>query len=275
MSTTKKPKEGDMTDEPRWHHYGVNRDRGWRSGAHHLHGPNTHASVEWHLLDRGFGIGLEFGRNGMESDMGLDLHASRLGSVWLRLASPWTKWLKVRDRDKPHWHDPRHYGVMLFPYKGCWLRFRFGAYDGSGPKVRRWREPSLSAHTFLGLNSTQTSEGESGMTLVPMPEGNYPAQWTEVTHTTRYTKPLGKVRDAILGPRSSTHVKIDVPGGIPVEGKGENSWDCGMDGIFGTSGPTVPEAVANCTRAALRYRERYGGPHDLPHPMTVTEAGSR
>jgi hypothetical protein len=69
-------------------------------------------------------------------------------------------------------------------------------------------------------------------------------------------------------------VDLDIPGGIPHEGKGENSWDCGMDGLFGCSGATVAEAIANAVRHTQRDRERYGGPHNLTRPMTVAEAGA-
>jgi hypothetical protein len=265
-----------VSEQQRWRHYGNStEERGWRSGWHALAGPNTKSRIEWHLLGEGFGIGVQLGRNGTESDLGLDLHVSRLGSVWLRHRSPWTRWLRITDHDRDHWYEARHYGIRLRPHRGCWVRIQFGAYEGMGPKGRRWREVSFSPRSVFGLNDYEQVEGWSGMTNIPMPEGNYPSQWTEVTTTTRYTRPLGRLRDRVIGPRTSRYIKLDIPGGIPVEGKGENSWDCGMDGILGSSGPTIEDAVANCVRSALRRREQYGGPHNLPRPMSIAEAEQR
>ena len=48
-----------------------------------------------------------------------------------------------------------------------------------------------------------------------------------------------------------------------------------MDGVLGTSGATLEEAVANLVRSVMRDRSRYGGPHDLPGPMTIAEAAVR
>jgi hypothetical protein len=56
-------------------------------------------------------------------------------------------------------------------------------------------------------------------------------------------------------------VWIDVEGGIPFPGKGENSWDCGMDGIWGTGheGHVVEGAIGRYVGAVLNNRRRYGG----------------
>lgn len=245
--------------------------RGPHGGAH-LYSPKLDASVEWSLLPRhGFGLAVMVGRNGTESDIGLDLHAFRLGSVWLRLRSPWTQWARITDRDREGWYGARHYGFQAFQGSWRWLAIHLGTWNGMGAK-NRWRERTINTRTFLGLNHTETVEGMTGTTVVPMPEGDYEANWREVTHTTTYTAPLGKLRDRISGPRVHHYINIKIPGGIPVEGKGENSWDCGMDGVMGTSGPTVQAAVRNAVDAALRDRKRYGGPNELPHAMTIQEA---
>jgi hypothetical protein len=55
-------------------------------------------------------------------------------------------------------------------------------------------------------------------------------------------------------------VKLDIPGGIPHNGKGENSWDCGDDGLWGCGGDTVEEAIGHAVSSVLRSRRRYG--HD-------------
>lgn len=250
--------------------------RFYRRWSIHLDDLKVEASLSpliWHRRS-GHGIGFQFGRNGSESDIGLDLHVGRLGSVWMRLRSPWTKWANITDRERDGWYEPRLTGIRLFPYDGCFLRWEI---DHTAHSSRRsdawWREQSITANTFFGLNASEKVEGDPVPVSVPMPEGSYPAVAKKATYTTRYTGRLGRVRDLVFGPRSHSSWRLDIPGGIPVEGKGENSWDCGMDGIFGTGGKSPEDAIGNAVRSVLRDRKRYGGPHNLTHPTTVTEAG--
>lgn len=264
-----------MSDEKKWRHHSANRGtdaEGWRYRGVWLYGPNTEASAEWSLLNKSynFGWGFRLGRNGSESHVGLDLHAGFVGNLYLRLRSPWTRWATSIDQTKPYWYEARHYGLSIKPHKGCLVRAEFGSYDGQGAKSKR--DLSFRPVRMLGSNHTETITGQTGMTTVPLPEGTYPASWTQVTYVTTYTGRLGKIRDRIRGPRTHSTVDLDIPGGIPFEGKGENSWDCGMDGVFGTSGPTVADAVGNAVKAVLRNRERYGGPHNLPRPISVSDA---
>jgi hypothetical protein len=108
--------------------------------------------------------------------------------------------------------------------------------DGTWTKGQPWWYSwSIGKSTFLGKTSTETFEGPRFPASVPMPEGNYFATWTEKRYVKRYTGRLGRLRDRVAGPRQHSLVDLDIPGGIPHEGKGENSWDCGMDGLFGCS----------------------------------------
>jgi len=269
-------------DPDRW--YVINVDRtddtarpSWQSRLVSLHGPNSTVSAEWSLLGKhGFGWGFRFGRNGSESDLGLNLYAGRLASLWLRLRAPWTKWARVTEEADPKgWHNARHSGVRIHPHEGCQIAGEWEAYDGHWSRSDPWwRQWSITTTTILGRTKMETTEGESGATVVPLPEGNYLATWQEKTHTTRYRRAPGTWLDRLNGPRVTHFYNLSVEGGIPVEGKGENSYDCGMDGVFDASGSTVPDAVAAMVRAVLRDRDRYGGPHNLTRPMTVAEAGA-
>jgi hypothetical protein len=56
--------------------------------------------------------------------------------------------------------------------------------------------------------------------------------------------------------------EIRVPAGIPHEGKGDNSWDCGADATFGmTTGEcsSIPQGVGLLVGSVLRDRVEYGG----------------
>ena len=258
---------GKDDGRPRWQHRRMS-----------LHGPNVQASAEWNLLAKhGFGLGFEAGRNGGESDLGLNLYAGRLASLWLRLRAPWTSWVRVsKEKDPKGWYNARHTGLRLFPHEGCFLSGEFEAYEGhwsrSDPWWRRW---SLTKTTLLGRSRSDAVTELGGATVVPMPEGVYDATWERKEVTTSYVRWPGTWLDKLRGPRPHRWVNVNVEGGIPVEGKGESSYDCGMDGLFGCSGATVEEAVGNAVKFVLRDRQRYGGPHDLDRPMTVQEAAAR
>ena len=49
--------------------------------------------------------------------------------------------------------------------------------------------------------------------------------------------------------------------GLPIPGKGENSWDCGDDAYYsiGTPAATAMEAVEYAADRVLETRRRYGG----------------
>ena len=256
----------------------------WQERKVSLHGPNTEASVSWNLLGKHcFGVGFRFGHNGSESDLGLDLYAGRLASVWLRLRAPWTRWAQSKPRrdgtysasgDKD-WHKPRHYGVRIWPRRGCLIEVDIRSFAGEWSSSDPWyRRMSLHTRHIFGRKRTDVTELESGTCRVPLPEGVYDGTYRTERMVWSHVRYPGKVLDW-FGKRSRVTTTVDVPGGIPVEGKGENSYDCGMDGIFGMSAPGgVEETVGKLAATVQQDRNRYGGPHNLPRPMTVQEAGN-
>jgi len=268
-----------LLDHDRWYVIDVNHgeDNGWPSWRHRglwLHGPDIEAHAEWTVFGTGFGLGFSFGRNGGESDLGLDLHLGRLSSLYLRLRAPWTKWAQV-GRDKPEPYLARKTGLVLFPDRGVFVRGGFEEHDGVWERGQPWwRSWSLSATILLGKTRSNTETTDTGHIGVTMPEGTYVATWSRRVTVTRYVRALGTWRDRLLGPRQHTYVDLEIDGGIPIEGKGENSWDCGMDGLFAISGRSVEDAIGKAVGHVLEDRKRHGGPHHLPRPMTVAEAGA-
>lgn len=247
-------------------------DRGWRHRTIYVDGPNTSARLSWHLFkDSSLGIGALITRNDDEGDLQLSIYLGRIGSVYLAACAPWTAFARV-GRDQDEWYRPRLTGLRLFPRKDVWVQLRIEDRDGVWERGQPWwRCAELGKRQVWGRLSGQTEEIESGDTIVPLPEGPYDATWARKRVTRRHVRWPGTWRDALLGPRTHEYVTVDIPGGVPVEGKGENAWDCGMDGVFGVSGGTVEEAIGFAVKAVLRDRKRYGGPHDLDRPTTVSE----
>ena len=105
---------------------------------------------------------------------------------------------------------------------------------------------------FLGRAKCTTETIEERYIDVPMPEGSYPgyAKLVRYTWKRRWTS------------KSLMRVQIDVPIGIPHEGKGENSWDMGVDRTYGiTTGEcrSIALGVGKLVGSVLHDRVRYGG----------------
>lgn len=116
-----------------------------------------------------------------------------------------------------------------------------------------WRKYIFFDDFFLGKAKCSTEVLEEKDTVVPMPEKSYEAHAKLMMYTWKrprwFTKQLKRVQ-------------IDVPEGIPHEGKGENSWDCGEDRTFGmTTGEcsSIAQGVGDLVGSVLRDRVRYGG----------------
>lgn len=238
------------------------RTRRW---SLHLDDKRTEASAEVTYLGRGHGWGFQIGRNGGESDLGLDVFAGRLVSVWLRIRSPWTKWARCEG------YEARHTGIRTG--QNNWVEIQIENRAMTSSRDDPWyRRIVFGPRQFWGPTITTAEDGDKGETVVPMPEGSYPATWAVTVYERRFVRFPGTLRDALSPPWTRPSLRLDIPGGIPHWGKGENSWDCGMDGLFGTGSDSVEDAVANAVRSSLRDRKRFGGPHDLPRPMSVSEA---
>lgn len=95
--------------------------------------------------------------------------------------------------------------------------------------------------------------------IIPMPEAHYPASVKiERAEWRRPRWPL------VWRRRVSAQIDIFAKGGIPFPGKGENSWDCGMDGLCGMGSMQTDPAgiIADVQRSVFDSRERYAGSRD-------------
>ena len=125
--------------------------------------------------------------------------------------------------------------------------------------VPRWRDGSFHPRDALfgaPVHSRRTLETAS--VDVPMPEGVYPAKVKLEEWTIRHPRwPF---------PMRGRSARIDVEGGIPMPGKGENSWDCEDDAVYGLSAParSVGEIVGKLVEDVLDTRMKRGGPWSWP-----------
>lgn len=101
----------------------------------------------------------------------------------------------------------------------------------------------------LGQRTYHAEELALVPVMVPMPEGSYHA----VAKVQRVTRGFQRWRK-----RTALEVVLDIPKGIPFAGKGENSWDCGDDGLFGIGGDSIDDAIRRAQDAVNQSRRQYG-----------------
>lgn len=88
--------------------------------------------------------------------------------------------------------------------------------------------------------------------MVPMPEKSYLANAQLFKSSWSYPRWFTK---------TIVRVNLKIEEGIPHEGKGENSWDCGRDATFGLTcnAKSIAEGVGQLVGHVLNDRVRYGG----------------
>ncbi len=109
---------------------------------------------------------------------------------------------------------------------------------------------------FLGRTEHESKVLEKRAVHIPMPEKTYDA-------TVEFTRDSWK-RPRWPWPMVITRVRFDVPDGIPVPGKGENSWDCRPDLTGSLSAParSIEEGIGLVVSTALETRKNRGAKPD-------------
>lgn len=147
----------------------------------------------------------------------------------------------------------RDFSLRIFDWAVWWnLGVSQMGWSSTRPK---WRNGSWH---FFGSHKLQSEKlVYERDVLIPMPERSY--RW----HAKLYRTTWGFDKLPRLFDRELMRVQLDSRPGeqIPKPGKGENSWDCGEDALFGSTAPacSIEEAVGGVVGSVLRDRKRYGG----------------
>lgn len=172
------------------------------------------------------------------------------------------------------------------PSRECWLpddrEFCIAIHDNSlwwhfWTDTNEWhsgipwyRDGSFDFIDFILGNTVFTSIKieDPKQVFIPMPEGSYQGILKVEEHS-------WKKKRWPWWPFSIKKVirDISVDGGIPFSGKGENSWDCGKDGLFATGFETKTDedAIGKFVGIVLTYRRKRGDKPDYGMGTVMTK----
>lgn len=237
-----------------WHWQNLNEDRngkvkgsGLRKGRAWFHFTRKTIHVEWYFLDN-LSTALTFERDKFGDPAGYSFHIAIWKLFALFFSLEGIRWPYTDLND-----SRRVVGFRIFDGSIWWDLWSDNL--GYGPQrtavwhVRDW---------VLGRAKYSRQVISEGDTSISMPEGNYPVHYQECLDT--WKRPRWKAR---------TIRRFDMDmgeDGIPIPGKGENSWD--MDDTAILSGTYVADnllsALHKLRASANRDRERYGGKNWTP-----------
>jgi hypothetical protein len=215
--------------------------------------------VEWLLGKLGWGFSVELGRYD-DDEVQLVWKVPGVALYWSL-----DGWLprRLRDRLLPE----RQREVRLDAHDGAlWWGLWVDPmeWDSRTPK---WRQGSLHpVDVLLGSPRYKRAVLRRETAQLALPEWTYHATVELVEDT--WSRPRWP------WPRRLLRAEVTPATPVPVPGKGENSWDCDDDAVYGMTvvAGTVSEAVGAFVASVLRDRERHGGPNWAPPAATAREA---
>lgn len=187
------------------------------------------------------------------------------------------------DRFNDWWKKKYRYGGRQFwlystiaQEIGGWVNVVFHLWEDpmeGGESKKGWRKitnfylnfPDCVLSPIFGKLKYTDETLETKVINIPMPEGVYQGD-AKLSRTTWKRPRLPWVSIT----RHGAHV--DIPIGIPYEGKGENSWDIGEDGIFGigTDKASYSALIARVVEHVLERRRKNDGNMDAKYPDPAT-----
>lgn len=234
-----------------WHAQNLNeRERGpdgsiLRHGRAWLHWGEACWQVGWDWFTPFRRAGITLDTGGSESDYSLH--------VGLFFGGFYFKVQGLRDFGAMQRNWERTTGISLYHDR---LTLEWNCDDSSwssttGP-AHGWQKSWALLDLLLGITRYTKGAAHHSTTVLSMPEGDYPC--TVEMRTDSWSRPRWPFTKRI------TRATVEVEQGVPVPGKGENSWDCGDDAIYSLTAPAknVRGALRAFQESAMQSRHRYG-----------------
>lgn len=211
--------------------------------------------VEFYWLSVRFGFSVGCDDEGWNLSVQIPPFAVYVNLEWSRLWRPMKECVATWDNNRVFTLVDRRECVF---YISDWqVSFspwgRWGEWNTSDPWWVRGVSFDIRDVVLGRSRYTTRTIGDEASVEIPLPEGRYPAVATLTESTWKRPRWFTQRR---------TYIDVKIPKGIPYAGKGENSWDCDDDGLFGYSseGPLLGRAIARGAEIVLEYRQRYGKP---------------
>jgi hypothetical protein len=206
-------------------------------------GNNKCIGLEWSNLTLRTHFRIKFGSEYSEKDFLLAI-AIPLISFYLTFENVFPRKWRLKECEKE---------ISVSIHDGAlWWSFWNDTMSWSS-RTPKWRWGNWNPmDTFLGKIKYSEREFNNKDIEIPMPEKSYLAN--VVFKECTWKRPLWFAERII-------RANVDIPEGIPVPGKGENSWDCGQDAIYSSCFPakTLQEVIGKMVESAMRDRIKYGG----------------
>lgn len=255
--------EDKKGDRKVWFHsQNLNEDRHGRpkglpyEGRCWLNTPRGEFKFAWHLWNKALRFSVQSDADSGGVQLGWALPPA---SFWFTAPVPFRK---------PDYEHTNYLSLSVHD-SSLWWQFGGNSFGDWSRDTPKWKHGNFNFGDFF-LGDVKYTEGspEIQKVKIPMPEGAYDA--TVTLREDRWERPRWKT----LRLRRAS---VDVPLGIPFPGKGENSWDCGEDAVFGLSccADTVEEAIGKQVETVLRNRRRYGGNVMLKYPSPEERAAAK
>lgn len=184
--------------------------------------------------------------------------ATPLCAIWLSLEHyPLQRFLS-KLVDGKRGYGGRVIGIS-FHDSTFWVKLWEDPMGWSSTDPKWWSFTIKPLQIIFGKEKYSEVVKDEGEMLIDMPEGKYEATYKRFTS---YWK-----RERAWWTKSIERIEVEIPVGIPHEGKGENSWDMGMDATFGTTRPCnhrkpIWVIAKQIALDALKDRQKYGGLSD-------------
>lgn len=167
---------------------------------------------------------------------------------------PWLKSWNEKFGGFPDSHRYTDFDFISFSIFDWSLHWKFLKFDwGWSATMPKWMDGHWNIlDKILGGSKYSKELISTHDVIIPMPEGGYPAVVKIERCTWKRPRWFAKVIE---------DASIDIPWGIPHQGKGENSWDCGEDRLYGcgSRSTSLSKVIGDVVAAALRGREKYDG----------------
>lgn len=217
--------------------------------------PKNSFHIEWYFGSRKCALKAEFSNSSLSEDAIL-IHVAIPFVLNFYFGVERAAWVKRLPGIGRGWQDSnREIGFSWYDgYLMLSLWCRNGNEWSRGDRWWHFKQPIMlnPADFFLGRDKYSDEPLESGEIEFSLPESDYIATYRLFCSTWK--------RPRWPRPRRLLRGEIGVEGGVPIPGKGENSWDCDDTVTYSLTCPatTKEELVAKFIEGIEKRRQKYG-----------------